>query len=76
MSDGPARGPPNRADRSLNDELAEQIRGRKRTGIPGQQPTVADGDDAVDVRDSGRSDLVFHAAGSYLDEGGESCAIA
>ena len=80
MSVGSARGPPNRGDQDAGqgeiDELTGQVPGRERGGIAAHGLAVAHGDDAVNVRDSCRSDLVFHAAGSYLDEGGGPCAIA
>jgi hypothetical protein len=49
------------------DELAEEIRGIERA-LATIDPTVliAQGDDAVDIGDTGCSDQVFHADGSYL----------
>ncbi len=49
------------------DELAEQIRGIERAGatIHTKVP-VAQGDETIDIRDTGRSDQVFHAEGSNL----------
>ena len=52
------------------DELPQQIRGQHRPTITSQGPIFAEGDDAIDVGDAGRSDQVFHAAGSYLAQDG------
>ena len=44
------------------DELAEQIRGIERAGAMIQTTVrVAEGDEAIDVGDTGGSDQVFHA---------------
>ena len=49
------------------DELAKEVRGIERA-LATIDPTafIAQGDDAVDVGDTGCSDQVFHADGSYL----------
>ena len=49
------------------DELAQEIRSIKRAFATVHSARfVAQGDDAVDIRDTGCSDLVFHADWSYL----------
>ena len=49
------------------DELAEEVRGIERA-LATIDPTtvIAQGDDPVDIGDTGCSDQVFHADGSYL----------
>ena len=49
------------------DELTEQVRGIERTRVTVVgQVSAAEGDETIDIRDTGGSDQVFHAEGSYL----------
>ena len=48
-------------------ELTEEVRGVERARVMvDPKVAVAQGDETIDVRDTGGSDQVFHAEGSYL----------
>ena len=49
------------------DELTQEIRGIERARVTVvTKVAAAKGDDPIDIRDTGGSDQVFHAEGSYL----------